>query len=151
VALSLARCGRKCRSSYVGAPYPTQAIDELCAATEFDTSPNSDAIADSIADDGDGDVQLAITRAEGALQSARSFVMDRIRAISETALAGDVPDDQQRSVPAREHAGHARGGSTSHSPSAARPRCAPTARSSAASATSTPARPTSTTHVLVLM
>jgi indole-3-acetate monooxygenase len=44
----------------------------------------------------DGDVQLAVTRAEGALQSARSFVMDRIGSMCESALAGDVPDDQQR-------------------------------------------------------
>lgn len=44
----------------------------------------------------DGDVQVALTRAEGGLQSARALVFDALGAMWDTALDGDVPTDEQR-------------------------------------------------------
>ncbi|HEY3464104.1 MAG TPA: acyl-CoA dehydrogenase family protein [Amycolatopsis sp.] len=44
----------------------------------------------------DGDVQIALTRAEGRLRSARSFVFDALGDLWATAQAGDVPDVKQR-------------------------------------------------------
>jgi alkylation response protein AidB-like acyl-CoA dehydrogenase len=44
----------------------------------------------------DGDVQIALARAEGGLQSARAFVFDALGALWDTALDGDVPKDEQR-------------------------------------------------------
>lgn len=42
------------------------------------------------------DVQIAIARAEGGLQAARSFVFDSLGILWETACRGDVPDVNQR-------------------------------------------------------
>ncbi|NBH10014.1 acyl-CoA dehydrogenase family protein [Amycolatopsis sp. SID8362] len=44
----------------------------------------------------DGDVQIALTRAEGRLRSARAFVFDALGDLWETACAGDVPDTARR-------------------------------------------------------
>jgi alkylation response protein AidB-like acyl-CoA dehydrogenase len=44
----------------------------------------------------DGDVQVALTRAEGALQAARAFVFDALGAMWDTACAGDTPTVDQR-------------------------------------------------------
>ena len=44
----------------------------------------------------DGDVQLALTSAEGRLRSARAFVFDALGSLWDTALAGDVPDVRLR-------------------------------------------------------
>ncbi|MFC4942644.1 hypothetical protein [Pseudonocardia sp. GCM10023141] len=44
----------------------------------------------------DGDLQVALARSEGGLQSARSFVIDTLGALWDTARAGDVPGDAQR-------------------------------------------------------
>jgi len=44
----------------------------------------------------DGDVQIALTRAEGRLRSARAFVFEALGELWETACAGDVPGVRQR-------------------------------------------------------
>ncbi|SFW91307.1 acyl-CoA dehydrogenase family protein [Amycolatopsis australiensis] len=44
----------------------------------------------------DGDVQVALTRAEGRLRSARAFVFEALGALWDTACAGDVPDVRRR-------------------------------------------------------
>jgi alkylation response protein AidB-like acyl-CoA dehydrogenase len=44
----------------------------------------------------DGDVQIALTRAEGRLRSARAFVFDALGSLWDTACAGDVPDVRAR-------------------------------------------------------
>ncbi|WP_329050462.1 acyl-CoA dehydrogenase family protein [Amycolatopsis sp. NBC_01488] len=44
----------------------------------------------------DGDVQIALTRAEGRLRSARAFVFDALGSLWETACAGDVPNVRER-------------------------------------------------------
>jgi indole-3-acetate monooxygenase len=68
-----------------------RALDELAsfAPTKI-RAPASDPIAE------DGDVQLALTRAEGALQSARAFVFDTLGVLWDIACAGDVPGVEQR-------------------------------------------------------
>ena len=68
-----------------------RALDELAsfAPTKI-RQPGPDPIS------ADGDVQLAIARAEGGLQSARAFVFDALGALWDTALAGDVPGVEQR-------------------------------------------------------
>ena len=67
------------------------AIDEFAAlAPTKIRQPGPGPIAE------DGDVQLALTRAEGALQSARAFVFDALGALWDKALDGDVPCDEQR-------------------------------------------------------
>jgi hypothetical protein len=48
----------------------------------------------AIADD--GDLQTALTRAEGGLQVARALVFDTIGAMWDSARAGDVPTVEQR-------------------------------------------------------
>lgn len=68
-----------------------RALDELARFAPTKIRPPSSA---PIAED--GDVQIAITRAEGGLQSARAFVMDALGELWETACLGDVPSDQQR-------------------------------------------------------
>lgn len=68
-----------------------RALDELAAFAPTKIRPPGPG---SIAED--GDVQLAITRAEGALQSARAFVFDALGAMWNTACAGDVPPVEQR-------------------------------------------------------
>jgi alkylation response protein AidB-like acyl-CoA dehydrogenase len=68
-----------------------RALDELAAfAPTKIRPPGPGPIAE------DGDVQLAITRAEGTLQSARALVFDALGAMWDTALAGDVPTVHQR-------------------------------------------------------
>lgn len=44
----------------------------------------------------DGDIQVAVTRAEGGVQAARAFVFDALGALWDSALAGDVPSVEQR-------------------------------------------------------
>ena len=44
----------------------------------------------------EGDVQVALARAEGSLQAARAFVFDTLGAMWHTACAGDVPTLDQR-------------------------------------------------------
>ncbi|OXM59206.1 acyl-CoA dehydrogenase family protein [Amycolatopsis vastitatis] len=44
----------------------------------------------------DGDVQLALTRAEGRLRSARAFVFDALGSLWDAALAGEQPDVRLR-------------------------------------------------------
>lgn len=68
-----------------------RALDELAAfAPAKIRPPGPGPIAE------DGDVQLAVTRAEGGLQSARAFVFDALGAMWDTARAGDVPPVEQR-------------------------------------------------------
>lgn len=68
-----------------------RAIDELVAlASTKVRPPGPDPIGH------DGDVQVAIAYAEGALQAARAFVFDALGAMWDSALAGDVPSDEQR-------------------------------------------------------
>jgi alkylation response protein AidB-like acyl-CoA dehydrogenase len=43
-----------------------------------------------------GEVQIALSRAEGTLQAARAFVFDTLGALWDTACAGDVPTVAQR-------------------------------------------------------
>ena len=44
----------------------------------------------------DGDVQIALSRAEGRVQAARAFVFDALGELWDTAQRGDVPDTAQR-------------------------------------------------------
>jgi alkylation response protein AidB-like acyl-CoA dehydrogenase len=68
-----------------------RALDELAgfAPTKF-RPPGPGPIAD------DGDLQTALTRAEGGLQAARALVFDTIGAMWDSARAGDVPTVEQR-------------------------------------------------------
>ncbi|WP_410571693.1 acyl-CoA dehydrogenase family protein [Amycolatopsis sp. cmx-4-61] len=68
-----------------------RALDEFTgfAPAKF-RPPGPGPIAD------DGDVQLALTRAEGRLRSARAFVFEALGELWDTACAGDVPDVRQR-------------------------------------------------------
>jgi alkylation response protein AidB-like acyl-CoA dehydrogenase len=68
-----------------------RAIDELAAVAASKHSPGSPLPISH-----DGDVQIALARAEGALQAARAFVVETLGALWETAQSGDVPG-----VPAR--------------------------------------------------
>jgi alkylation response protein AidB-like acyl-CoA dehydrogenase len=68
-----------------------RALDEFArlAATKMRV-PEQTSIAE------EGDVQVALARAEGGLQSARAFVFETIGAMWDTACAGDVPTLDQR-------------------------------------------------------
>lgn len=68
-----------------------RALDELSAfaPTKF-RPPGPGPIA------ADGEIQLALARAEGGLQSARAFVIETLGELWDTACAGDVPDVAQR-------------------------------------------------------
>jgi alkylation response protein AidB-like acyl-CoA dehydrogenase len=68
-----------------------RALDEFAALapTKF-RPPGPGSLAD------EGDVQIALARAEGGLQSARAFVFDALGAMWESAVAGAVPPDEQR-------------------------------------------------------
>ncbi|HEX4704715.1 MAG TPA: acyl-CoA dehydrogenase family protein [Pseudonocardiaceae bacterium] len=68
-----------------------RALDEFTgfAPTKI-RPPSTDPIAM------DGDVQMALTRAEGGLQSALAFVHDTVGALWDTACLGDVPDLERR-------------------------------------------------------
>lgn len=68
-----------------------RALDELARFAPTKVRPPSSA---PIAED--GDLQIALTRAEGALQSARAFVLDALGELWTTACLGDVPSDAQR-------------------------------------------------------
>jgi len=68
-----------------------RALDELTRFAAVKVRPPSTA---PIAED--GDVQVALTRAEGGLQSARAFVLDALGALWDVACAGDVPTVEQR-------------------------------------------------------
>ena len=78
---------------FVGFPLGVgrRALDELAgfAPTKF-RPPGPGSIAD------DGDLQVALTRAEGGLQAARALVFDALGDMWRAACAGDVPDDAQR-------------------------------------------------------
>jgi indole-3-acetate monooxygenase len=68
-----------------------RAIDELVAiASTKVRPPGPNPIGH------DDDVQVAIADSEGALQAARAFVFDALGAMWDSALAGDVPSDEQR-------------------------------------------------------
>jgi alkylation response protein AidB-like acyl-CoA dehydrogenase len=68
-----------------------RALDELLAiASTKVRPPGPDPIGC------DGDVQVAIARAEGALQAARAFVFETLGQLWDSALSGDVPSDAQR-------------------------------------------------------
>jgi alkylation response protein AidB-like acyl-CoA dehydrogenase len=56
----------------------------------------------------DGDVQVAIAHAEGALQAARAFVFEALDVVWDAALSGDVPSDDRRArfLLANQHAMH---------------------------------------------
>jgi len=68
-----------------------RALDELASFAPTKIRPPGPG---SIAED--GDVQLAVSRAEGALQSARALVFDALGSMWDTACAGDVPTVDQR-------------------------------------------------------
>ena len=63
-----------------------RAVDELAAIAATKRAPGSPLPMAH-----DGDVQIALARAEGALQSARAFVVETLGDLWETAQAGDVP------------------------------------------------------------
>jgi alkylation response protein AidB-like acyl-CoA dehydrogenase len=68
-----------------------RALDEMVAiATTKVRPPGPDPIGR------DGDVQVSIAHAEGALQAARAFVFDALDAMWNAALSGDVPSDDRR-------------------------------------------------------
>ncbi len=68
-----------------------RALDELTAlAAEKVRPPNTLPIGH------DGDVQIALTRAEGSLQAARALVVESLGEVWESALAGDVPEVPRR-------------------------------------------------------
>jgi alkylation response protein AidB-like acyl-CoA dehydrogenase len=68
-----------------------RALDELTAiATEKVRPPNPLPVGH------DGDIQIALTRAEGGLQAARALVVESLGEVWESALAGDVPDVARR-------------------------------------------------------
>lgn len=68
-----------------------RALDELARFAPTKIRPPGPA---SIAED--GDLQVALTRAEGGLQAARAFVFDALGDMWDTACAGDVPSVEQR-------------------------------------------------------
>ncbi|MGI5127657.1 acyl-CoA dehydrogenase family protein [Pseudonocardia sp. CA-107938] len=68
-----------------------RALDELTAIATAKARPPSPLPIGH-----DGDVQIAITRAEAALQSARALVVDALGGVWESALAGNVPDVHRR-------------------------------------------------------
>jgi len=78
---------------FVGFPLGVgrRALDELAgfAPTKF-RPPGPGSVAD------DGDLQVALTRAEGGLQAARALVFDALGDMWLAACAGDVPDVAQR-------------------------------------------------------
>jgi alkylation response protein AidB-like acyl-CoA dehydrogenase len=78
---------------FVGFPLGVgrRALDELAAfaPTKF-RPPGPGSIAE------DGDLQVALTRAEGGLQAARALVFDALGEMWRSACAGDVPDVAQR-------------------------------------------------------
>jgi len=78
---------------FVGFPLGVgrRALDELArfAPTKF-RPPGPGSIAE------DGDLQVALARAEGGLQAARALVFDALGEMWRSACAGDVPDDGQR-------------------------------------------------------
>ena len=67
------------------------ALDEFARFAPTKTRPPSTA---PIAED--GDVQVALTRAEGGLQAARALVFDTLGILWDTACAGDIPTVDQR-------------------------------------------------------
>jgi indole-3-acetate monooxygenase len=68
-----------------------RALDELerLAPVKF-RPPGPGSIAE------DGDLQVALTRAEGGLQAARALVFDSLGVMWDSARAGDVPSVEQR-------------------------------------------------------
>jgi alkylation response protein AidB-like acyl-CoA dehydrogenase len=68
-----------------------RALDEF---TAFARTKTRSGAAGTIANE--DDAQIALTQAEGDLQSARSFAYDTIGALWETARRGDIPDVDQR-------------------------------------------------------
>jgi len=68
-----------------------RALDEMVAVAGTKVRrPGPDPIGH------DGDVQVAITDAEGALQAARAFVFEALDVIWAAATSGDVPSDDAR-------------------------------------------------------
>jgi indole-3-acetate monooxygenase len=68
-----------------------RALDELAVLAASKVRPPSRvAIAE------DGDLQMALARAEGGLRSARAFVFDALGALWDSALRGDVPETSVR-------------------------------------------------------
>nr|WP_232665064.1 acyl-CoA dehydrogenase family protein [Pseudonocardia sp. TRM90224] len=118
-----------------------RALDELAtfAPTKV-RAPSTAPIAE------DADLQVALARAEGGLQSARALVFDTIGSMWTSACAGDVPDVEQRGrflLATQQAMRAAITASTSRSASAAPARCRRRTRCSGASATSTPPHSTS--------
>jgi alkylation response protein AidB-like acyl-CoA dehydrogenase len=68
-----------------------RALDEFTTLARTKIRPGS---TDSVATD--GDAQVALAQAEGALRAARSFVYDALGSLWESALRGDVPDVERR-------------------------------------------------------
>lgn len=68
-----------------------RSLDEFTVAAPKKFRPGSTG---SLAEE--DDVQVALTRAEGRLQSSRAFVFDALGELWETAQRGDVPDAKQR-------------------------------------------------------
>jgi alkylation response protein AidB-like acyl-CoA dehydrogenase len=68
-----------------------RALDELALLAVSKVRPPSRV---PVAED--GDLQLAVARAEGGLRSARAFVFDAIGAVWDSALRGDVPQTSIR-------------------------------------------------------
>lgn len=68
-----------------------RALDEF---TTFAQTKTRSGATTTIANE--DDAQVALTAAEGDLQSARSFVYDTLGSLWETACRGDVPDVDQR-------------------------------------------------------
>jgi alkylation response protein AidB-like acyl-CoA dehydrogenase len=68
-----------------------RALDELVAvATTKIRPPGPEPMGH------DGDVQVVIAHAEGALQAARAFVFEALDAMWDAATSGDVPSDERR-------------------------------------------------------
>jgi alkylation response protein AidB-like acyl-CoA dehydrogenase len=70
-----------------------RALDEFPALAQGKVRAGS---TDPVA--ADGDAQVALTRAEGGLRAARSFVFDALGPLWDSALAGDVPSVPQRAA-----------------------------------------------------
>jgi alkylation response protein AidB-like acyl-CoA dehydrogenase len=68
-----------------------RALDEMVAIATTKIRPPGPAPIGH-----DGDVQVAIADAEGALQAARAFVFEALDVMWNTATSGDVPSDDQR-------------------------------------------------------
>lgn len=78
---------------FVGFPLGVarRALDEFAAmATTKVRPPGPSSIAE------DGDLQVALARAEGGLQAARAYVFDALGEMWDSACAGDVPPVEQR-------------------------------------------------------